>query len=143
MSRLLNKNLALAVAVCALFAGATAAAVTAAQSGPPARKALHARHHRRRGHAGRHGLYATAAGYLGIGRAQLVRELRSGRSLADIAGATPGRSAGGLIAALESAARNRLAAKAASLPARVTAEVDRVGLRRQRHHRAGAPGVRG
>jgi hypothetical protein len=55
---------------------------------------------------------------------QLRSELRSGRSLAEIANATTGKSAAGLIAAVEAAQHAKLAALAASVPARVTAEVN-------------------
>jgi hypothetical protein len=50
-----------------------------------------------------------AAQYLGIDRHTLRSELRSGRSLAQIAASTPGRSVEGLKAALRAAARTRLA----------------------------------
>ena len=42
----------------------------------------------------------AAAGYLGIPVSSLVNDLRSGRTLGDIAGSTPGKSASGLIDAL-------------------------------------------
>jgi hypothetical protein len=42
----------------------------------------------------------AAAGYLGIPVSTLVKDLRSGRTLAGIAGSTPGKSASGLIDAL-------------------------------------------
>ncbi len=58
---------------------------------------------------------------------QLRSELRSGKSLAQIADATSGRSEAGLIAALEAAGRERLSAAAAKLPSVITAEVDRAG----------------
>jgi hypothetical protein len=83
---------------------------------------------------------SAAASYLGVGTAQLHRELRSGTTLAQIASATPGSSPAGLIAALASAGKSRLAAAAASgaltpkrekallsaLPRRVTNEVGRL-----------------
>src|SRR5207302_1593027 len=70
---------------------------------------------------------STAAGYLGISTAQLAGKLSSGQSLAEIAAATPGRSAAGLIEALVTAKRAALAAIAAKLPKRVRAEVERPG----------------
>ena len=69
-----------------------------------------AAHHRRGG------TLATAAGYLGLSPAQLRSELRSGKSLAEIANATRGKSKAGLIGALEAAPKERLAAAAANLP---------------------------
>jgi hypothetical protein len=44
----------------------------------------------------------------------LRAELRSGRTLAEITGATPGRSTAGLIDALVAARRQRIAARAAA-----------------------------
>ncbi len=114
MQRLLKKKLLLGLAVAAIVAGATAAAVMASQSAS---------------HPHRGGVLATAAGYLGVSPVQLKGELKAGRSLAQIADATPGRSAAGLIEALESSQRAKLAAAAASLPKRITSEVDRTGRR--------------
>jgi hypothetical protein len=112
MTRRLKRKLMIGIAVVAVLAGATAAVVMAAQ---PA-----ARH--RRG-----GALATAAGYLGVTPTQLRGELRSGKSLAEIADSTGGRSEAGLIAALEAAGKERLSAAAAKLPSLITAEVDRNG----------------
>jgi hypothetical protein len=114
MFRRHKKRLLTGVAVVAVLAGVTAAVVMAAQPG-----------------ADRHGggTLATAAGYLGLSQAQLRSELQSGKSLAEIANATGGRSSAGLIAALETAGKQKLATAAARLPMRVTAEVDRVGGR--------------
>jgi hypothetical protein len=84
---------------------------------------------------------APAARYLGLGAVQLREQLRSGRTLAQIADATIGRSATSLIDALVSARTAKLAAavaagaltqaqeraRVASLTQRVTAEVNRVG----------------
>jgi len=57
--------------------------------------------------AGKLGLAAGA--YLGITPLQLRGELRSGRTLAQIADATPGKSSAGLLDALVSAGKERLA----------------------------------
>ncbi len=54
-------------------------------------------------------LLATAATYLGIGEDTLMSSLRSGKTLAQIANATNGKSAGGLIDALVSAQKAQLA----------------------------------
>jgi hypothetical protein len=84
-----------------------------------------------------------AAGYLGISRAQLFKALKGGRTLAQIADATPGKSAAGLIDALVAARKARLerAATAGLFPqahlqralsalrARVTARVNRTHQR--------------
>jgi hypothetical protein len=112
MTRRLKQKLLIGVAVVAVLAGVTAAVVMAAQP---------AAHH------GRSGTLATAAGYLDLSPTQLRKELQSGKSLASIADATSGKSEAGLIAALEAAGKQRLAATAAKLPGTITAEVDRVG----------------
>jgi hypothetical protein len=108
----LKRKLMLGLAVAAVIAGVTAAVVMAAQ--PAA-------------HSHRRGTLAAAASYLGVSTPQLRDELRSGKSLAQIADATGGRSEAGLVAVLEAAQKQKLAAAAASVPARVTAEVDTVG----------------
>ncbi len=113
MRRRLKNRLMIGVAVVAVLAGLTTAVVMAAQP---------ASHHRKGG------ALATAAAYLGVSPAQLTDELRSGKSLAEIADATGRKSEAGLVEALESAAKEKLAVATASLPSRVKAEVDRVGL---------------
>jgi hypothetical protein len=80
-------------------------------------------------------LAVLAAHYLGITRAELRRELQTGRTLAEIADTRSGRSAGGLIDALVAArsaaigtagAHEQLsAARLEALRRRVTARVDR------------------
>lgn len=117
MRRTFKKRLWLGVAVVAVLAGVTAAAVMAAQ---PAAKHRGAHHHK-------HGLLAAASSYLDLSPTQLKSKLQSGKSLAEIAGASSGKSAAGLIAALETADKQRLTAATASLSARITAKVDRPG----------------
>jgi hypothetical protein len=97
------------VAVLAVLAGATTAIVMAAQPS----------HHSHRS------TLATAADYLGLSQQRLRSELSSGRSLAQIANSTSGKSSAGLIAVLETIKKQQLAAAAASLPTSVTREVDR------------------
>jgi hypothetical protein len=113
IDRRLKRKLALGVAIVAVLAGTTAAVVMAAQ--PSA-------------HHARSGVLATAAGYLRLSPAQLRKELQSGKSLAEIADATSGKSEAGLIAVLEAADKGKLAAAAANLSSHVTAEVQRVGI---------------
>jgi hypothetical protein len=59
----------------------------------------------------------AAASYLGISEDQLRSDLESGKTLAQIANATPGKSASGLIGALVAAAKQKLdaAVKAGAL----------------------------
>jgi hypothetical protein len=113
----LKRRLALAVAVAALGAGGAVAAVAA--TAPSA-------HHRAGATRAMPADLPVAASYLGVSPAQLQTELRSGRTLAQIAAATPGKSEAGLIAALVSARQAKLAAIAAKLPEHVKAEVNRV-----------------
>jgi hypothetical protein len=93
------------------------------------------------------GALTPAARYLGLSLPELRKQL-PGQSLAQVANATPGRSAAGLIAALVAEGRARLQAAVsggrlsskveakwlARLPARVTARVNRV--HHARAHRA-------
>ena len=96
------------------------------------------------GHAGGRGFggpgrglandFATVTAYLGITTAQLRTDLKSGKTLAQIADATSGKSSAGLIAALVAAEKTEIAAAVtagkltqtqadqvtANLPARVT-----------------------
>ena len=54
------------------------------------------------------GSFSAAASYLGISQAQLFADLRSGKTLAQIASSTSGKSAAGLIAAMVAAQQSRL-----------------------------------
>jgi hypothetical protein len=124
MKRSLKQKLLLGVAVLAVAAGGTMAAVTAARQSP--------RH-------APHGPLASAAGYLGLSTTQLQSELQSGRSLAQIADATSGKSAAGLIDALVATDRARLSTAIASLPRRVQAQVNRPGGPKARATRRPGP----
>jgi hypothetical protein len=116
MMRTLKRRLLLGIALVAVAAGATAAVVMAAQPNGTV-------HH----HKGVAGPLVTAAGYLGLSRAQLRSELKSGKSLAAIANATPGKSQAGLLEALESADRRKLVVATTRLPQRALAQVNRAG----------------
>ncbi|HEY4811358.1 MAG TPA: hypothetical protein VIH71_09910 [Solirubrobacteraceae bacterium] len=132
----MKSRLWMSVAVIAVVAGITAAAVMAAQ---PASHP-HARHHHRKGQHERKGsLLTTAASYLGSSPAELRSELSSGKSLAEIANATSGKSSQGLIEALEAADKQKLASAAARLPTRITAKVNRPGGGIARWRRRGHP----
>ena len=119
MTRRLRRRLFTGIAAAAVLAGATAAVVIAAQPSTSG----HARH----GHHHRLGTLATAAAYLGLSEAQLRSELQAGKSLGEIANATPGKSQAGLERTLEAADRQRLAAVSAKLTTIVAAEVSQVG----------------
>jgi hypothetical protein len=62
------------------------------------------------GHRGRGDDLAAASGYLGVSQADLVTSLQSGKTLAQVAGATSGKSVAGLIDALVAAEKTELAA---------------------------------
>jgi hypothetical protein len=122
-SRSVRQKVAAAIAMLLVLGGGAIAAVSATGADRP-KGAQRTRH----GAGGiRHRDLPAAASYLGLSPAQLEAELRSGRSLAQIAESTPGRSGAGLIDALVARKRERLSKLAATLPQRVRAEVDRQG----------------
>jgi urease accessory protein UreF len=86
-----------------LMLGAVAGLALAGAGGGLAATTGHgAAQHRMRAaeRAGRGDMLAVAADYLGITTAQLLSDLQSGQTLAQVASATSGKSADGLIAAL-------------------------------------------
>ncbi len=116
-----KRRIALVVALLALLVGGTAVALGATDGGTG--------HHRHGAHALRGGgVLGAASAYLGISKAQLEQQLRSGKSLAQIAAATPGHNEAGLIAALVAARKARALAQSGQLPAQVKALVNRPGL---------------
>lgn len=120
MKRRLERRFWIGVALVAVLAGATAAAVMAAQ---PAATHIRERSSHSR-HSDKTDLLAVAADYLGATPAQVRSELQSGKSLAEIADTTSGKSAQGLIQTLEAAAKKKLHAAATRLSARITAKVE-------------------
>jgi hypothetical protein len=107
-------------AIAVLLAGGALAAVSATGQSSARKSTAAATSSRSR-------TLAAAAGYLGITRAQLSGELSDGKTLAQIAAATSGKSQQGLIEALEAAKKARLSAAAATLQRRVSKEVTRPG----------------
>jgi hypothetical protein len=61
------------------------------------------------GFGGPGGKLSAAASYLGLSESALFQQLQSGKTLAQIANATSGKSAAGLVDALVSAARSQIA----------------------------------
>jgi hypothetical protein len=141
MTGALKRKIMIGVAVLALLVGVVLAIVTASGSSdgptrPQPRRAA--------GLPGASDL-ALAASYIGISRAQLRHELDAGSTLADVANATRGRSASGLMDALFAASAARLSAavsagklskskqttRLAKLPERLNTEI-------HRHHGLGA-----
>jgi hypothetical protein len=59
-------------------------------------------------HASAAGVFYVAKSYLGLSATQLKTQLRDGKSLADIANATPGKSASGLVDAITAALKTKL-----------------------------------
>jgi hypothetical protein len=123
IGRFSRRKLAAVAALAALLAGGTVAAVTALGEGT-AKKPASMRVGGRRV-PGRD--LEAAARYLGISEARLRSELQSGQSLAQVANASSGKSAAGLIEALVAEKKRHIAAVAASLTKRVSAEVNRTG----------------
>ena len=138
MGRVLRPRFALLAALAAILAGGTAVALGATTAPKHARHSRHARVHR----AGErhHGLLGAAASYLGVSSKQLHEQLRSGKSPAQVAAATPGKTEAGLIAAIVAAVEAKLPSPPADLQARVKALVNRTpGTERGRHlHLGGA-----
>ncbi len=101
--------------------------------------------------AARPGLGRAARNYLGLSGAQLRQQRTAGKTLGQIADATPGKSEAGLIEALITARKQRVAAATAAglipvgqvgaiearIPQRVKALVDRVPALRVRHPAGG------
>lgn len=56
----------------------------------------------------RAGVFSVATSYLGLSSKQIKTQLRDGKSLADIANATPGKSASGLVDAITTALQTKL-----------------------------------
>jgi hypothetical protein len=118
--RSVKQKVVATAAVAVLVAGGSIAAVSATGQSN-SRKHAHALRH---AHQGRARDLATAAGYLGVSPSQLTGELAAGKSLAQIADATGGKSAAGLTEALVAARKARLATLASKLPKRIAAEVN-------------------
>ncbi len=112
MARRTRQKVAAAAAVALLLGGGAIAAVSATGQNNGARagaRATVARAHARD--------LATAASYLGVSSDQLAQELRSGKTLAELAAATPGKSRAAMVAALVAAAQRAPAAGSARLDA--------------------------
>jgi hypothetical protein len=134
-----TRKLTVIAMVAAVIAGA-GLAVAAVGEGPT----RHAKHARARGHAIGPLDLAAASSYLGLSTAQIAADLQAGKTLADVASATPGKSDAGLEAALVVEKRNRLQTLAATLHKRVSAEVNRKAFIRAlagKRHRGAATGA--
>jgi|SRR5579884_123113 len=86
----LERKLATGAALFVLAGGATSGALAASGGSAPVRQQLPF-------HANRHGLLQASADYLGVDLTALRQELKGGKTLAQLANATPGRSEKGLV----------------------------------------------
>ena len=102
---MLKRSTVVRVLLVAALAVGAAGGATAAQAANSS--AQHATHHHHGGFFG-HGVLSTAASYLGLTNEQLKAQLKSGKTLAQVADATPGKSSAGLVDALVAAAKTKL-----------------------------------
>lgn len=137
MRPVLRRRVALIVALAAVLAGGTAVALGATAAPKHARSTRHGRVHARGER--RQGIIQAAAGYLGLAPSQLGEQLRQGKSLAQIAVATPGKTEAGLVAAIVEAVKAKIPSPPADLETRVKAIVNRSPRTElARHARLGA-----
>ena len=124
VQRSVRQKVVAGAAVAVLLGGASFAAVSATGQGG-GRASKHERHSARRL---RTRDVAAAATYLDTSPASLASELRTGKSLAQIAAAHgSGKTASGLVEAIVAERKARLQKTAVNLPTRVSAEVARPG----------------
>jgi hypothetical protein len=116
MHRSSKQKLFALAAVVAILVGGTLAAMTAGKGAAREKR----------------GPLVTAASYLGISTSQLHNELQSGRSLAQLANATSGKSSAGLQALLLANGKEKLASAQAKLPKRISTLLNRVTVPGQR-----------
>ncbi len=137
MGRMLRRRVALGVALAAILAGGTAVALGATTTPKHTRGTRQTRTHARR--EKRQSMIQAASSYLGLTPAQIAEQLHQGKSLAQIAAATPGKSEAGLVAAMTAAVKSKIPAPPADLEARIKAIVNRTpGTELARHARLGA-----
>jgi len=113
------------VLVVAVALGTAGGALACDRSGSAEKEAMRtlASHHHRGA------VFGVISSYLGLTNAQITAQLKAGKSLAEIANATPGKSATGLVDAIVTAVKTRLDAKVAAhritpaLEARILASV--------------------
>ena len=131
MKRLSPRKLALVALVLAIAAGA-AAALAAGGSGGKSTPRTHngaatvvsdTQGLHRHAHRTLQPTLSAAAGYLGTSVHQLRSDLHSGKSLAQIAKETPGKSEAGLVAAVEQVRQKKLTKAQARIDNRVAAQV--------------------
>lgn len=124
VARTVKQKAAVGAAFAVLLVGGAFAAVSATGQSN-GHRGRSARAHRLGAKQG--GPVAASARYLGVPVTRLSSELSSGKTLAQIANATPGKSAEGLLDALVAARKAKLAKASSNITRRVTAEVNRAG----------------
>ena len=97
----LRQKLLAAVAIAAVATGGTVAALAATGDGKHAGPRLNAGHPASLHQRCLAGQLRVPSSYLGLSRAQLRSDLGSGKTLAQVADATPSKSADGLVKAIE------------------------------------------
>ncbi len=136
MGRILRRRVALSVALAAILAGGTAVALGATTTPKHTRGTRQTRSHARG--EKRRSMIQAASSYLGLTPAQIAEALHQGKSLAQLAAATPGKSEAGLVAAMTEAVKAKIPTPPADLEARVKAIVNRTpGTELARHARLG------
>lgn len=129
--------MALTVALAAVLAGGTAVALAATTSPKHTRATRQTRAHSRTGR--RAGIVQAAASYLGVTPAQLNEQLGQGKSLAQVAAVTPGKSEAGLVAAIVESIEAKVPSPPRGMETRVKAIVNRTpGTELGRHAALGA-----
>ncbi len=108
MSLVLKRRLAVSAAVLTVFGGSAGAALACHGDGAATASQLSftAFHHEGTWHGTWFGSAVTS--YLGLQPAQIKVELAAGRTLAQIANATAGKSASGLVAAIVASLKTKL-----------------------------------
>jgi hypothetical protein len=107
------------VLACAAVAAVAATSPSSEQHQANARRAATRRTRSR-------GLIAVAASYLRVSKAQLRKDLHSGKTLAQVAQATGGKSEAGLIAAVVASRKARSSASTERLEQHIRARINRV-----------------
>jgi hypothetical protein len=117
MSLVLKRRLAVGAAVVAVFGGSAGTALACHGAGADTAgttTSFAVFHHGGIWHHGGWWWWSNVTGYLGLSPDVVKADLRSGQTLAQIANATPGKSAAGLVAALVAPVKAKLDAKVAA-----------------------------
>jgi hypothetical protein len=108
MSLGLKRRLAATTMVLAVFGGGAATAIACHGDGTATASLVSLTTLHRAGAFHSAGLGSTVTGYLGLSAMQIKADLKAGQTLAQIANATPGKSAAGLVAAITASLKTKL-----------------------------------